>query len=86
MEKSYQCISFLVKQTKKLNCNVDRTVRNKKKFHEAEVSNTSVKKTNIEKIIKEIQESEKILASAFTPENIQILLGQYQQVKHVSNC
>ena len=80
MGGAYQCIKYVVSQAKKLNCNVERTVRNKKKFHEAEVTNTTVQKTNIERILSDIQESEKILETSFTHENVQILVGQYQQV------
>ncbi len=79
MDKAYQCVSYIVKQARKLSCNIDRAVRNKRKFHEAEVVVTSVKKTNIERIKDEIAESEKLLEAAFNHENVQILVGQYQQ-------
>ncbi len=85
VDKSYQCINYIVQQIRKLRCDVDRTVRNKRKFHEAEVTKTSVKKTNIERIKEEIQESEKILETGFNHENVQILIGQYQQVPQIHN-
>ena len=63
----------------KVGCNVDRIVRNKKKFHEAEVVPTSVKQTHIERINEEILEYEKLLETEFTSENASILIEKYQK-------
>lgn len=85
MEKANHCISFIVTQIKHLNCNVEHTVRNKHKIHEIEVTESAVKKTNIEKILSDIAESEEILAKGVSFDDIQILCGQYQQVIKKAN-
>ena len=58
---------------------MDRTVRNKRKIHESEVAVITVKKTNIDKIKEDIEESEKILETEFTHENVTALIGEYQK-------
>lgn len=80
MERANHCISYLRSQIKKLGFEVERKVRNKHKFFETEVTESTVKKVNIEKILADIAESEKLLTTACTFDNIQALTAQYQQV------
>lgn len=59
---------------------MERNVRNKHKFFETEVTESTLKKVNIERILADIAESEKLLTTACTFDNIQILTAQYQKV------
>ena len=65
---------------KKLNTEVSRSIRNKHRFFEVEVTESSLKKINIDKILADIAESEKVVAIGCNFENVQILTAQYQQV------
>eukprot|EP00831_Metopus_contortus_P005142 TRINITY_DN11932_c0_g1_i5.p1 TRINITY_DN11932_c0_g1~~TRINITY_DN11932_c0_g1_i5.p1 ORF type:complete len:147 (+),score=25.29 TRINITY_DN11932_c0_g1_i5:153-593(+) len=79
VEKANHCVSFLVAQINKLGSSIERVVKNKHRFHEDEVLESSIKKTNIEKILDDIAESEKFLSAEFSFENLQILISKYQQ-------
>ena len=65
---------------KKLNSAVDRVVRNKHRFMEAEVTESTLKKINIDKLLADIAETEKLLTTNCTFDNVQLLTAQYQQV------
>ena len=83
VEKANHFISCLLAQVKRLGVDTDKAIRNKHKFFEAEVTETTVKKVNIDKIMASIAEGEKILTTDCSFDNIQMLTERYQQVHFV---
>ena len=79
IEKAHQCIDYIVNHAKSLGCKVQDSLRNKKKFHESEVTVSTVKKTHIEKINEKIEEYETLLKTEFTKEIANVLQEEYQQ-------
>jgi len=67
-------------QVKRLGVEIERVIRNKHKFLEAEVTDVVIKKTNIDKILNEVMECEKTLQAELSFDNVQRLMEKYQMV------
>ncbi len=85
VEKAGQCMAYIGTQARRLGITVERKVRNRHrtKAFEAAITEATLKKIDIEHILGDIADSERILAAQSTPANIQILIAQYQQVRLV---
>ena len=80
MGQADEFISALVVRTRKLNLAVDRSVLNKHHIQETEVTQSTVKNTNIDQLLLDIERSESMLMTEPDLENLRALIALYQKV------